>query len=289
MHNILLVYKKSTLELMREGGKAEEAYLDNFPKRKAELERADVANKDVISFVEKYLSENNTAYHKCYRAKICDITLKDVTLIISIGGDGTLLDIAKYVSTIPILGVNSDPVKSTGFFCHTQKDNFISAFQNLDSFPKSVLPRMKLTINSKPYEFPVLNDVFVTSKNHADMIRMQGNVDNGDDELFFRSSGLLISTANGSTAWMYNEGGEIMPTADKRLQFRESGARNKKAGFVSTNIELVSHMYAGVLAIDGSHQIETFTFGAKIVLEPGAAPLTIYGDIEAKKEKLRNL
>ena len=41
----------------------------------------------------------------------------DASLVVTVGGDGTLLAASHHVGRAPILGVNSSPGSSVGFFC----------------------------------------------------------------------------------------------------------------------------------------------------------------------------
>jgi len=44
-------------------------------------------------------------------------------LVITVGGDGTLLSASHSVANVPILGINSAPSHSVGFFCGAQRGN----------------------------------------------------------------------------------------------------------------------------------------------------------------------
>ena len=48
----------------------------------------------------------------------------DAELVIAVGGDGTLLAASHNVDDIPILGVNSAPKHSVGFFCAATRKDF---------------------------------------------------------------------------------------------------------------------------------------------------------------------
>ena len=285
--NILVIFKKSTLELMLEkGNKAEKQYLKRFRERHAELKRAHLANTHTQKVVLNTLKKHKHNFSTCYRNEFCEIKLTNqhLDLIITVGGDGTLLDIAKYVRDIPILGVNSDPIKSVGWFSHAHADNFAEFITNLDTKPKSTLKRATLTINANPYQFPILNDILITNKKHAEMIRIDAQI--GSTQKFLRSSGLLIATPSGSTAWMYNEGGKVVSNTNRQLQYRELGSRNPFNGFSAKPLILTSHMYSGLICIDGSHQHSSFFFGDEIIIQLNGPPLTIYGDIDEKKALL---
>src|SRR6202044_3416558 len=52
--------------------------------------------------------------------------IKNVDLVISVGGDGTFLDASHYLEGVPILGVNSATSSSFGHFCIANKNNVAS-------------------------------------------------------------------------------------------------------------------------------------------------------------------
>ena len=47
----------------------------------------------------------------------------DAALVVTVGGDGTLLAASHHVGKTPILGVNSSPGSSVGFFCAGRRSN----------------------------------------------------------------------------------------------------------------------------------------------------------------------
>ena len=64
----------------------------------------------------------------------------DASLVVTVGGDGTLLAASHHVSAIPILGVNSSPEHSVGFFCPAHLGNLDATLQGaLDGTLPSVL------------------------------------------------------------------------------------------------------------------------------------------------------
>src|SRR5215471_7020181 len=72
-------------------------------------------NQRTLAAVQAAFEELSIPYDCLYRGGLTSITGYD--LILSVGGDGTFLEVARYAGDLPILGVNSDPERSTAFFC----------------------------------------------------------------------------------------------------------------------------------------------------------------------------
>jgi NAD+ kinase len=137
-------------------------------------------------------------------------------LIISLGGDGTLLNIAPLVERpdVPILGVN---LGGLGFITEVAADELESVLaQTLDGQYQTE-QRMTLEIQvksktAKPHRFRVLNDAVITKGARSRIIDLETYV---DDEYLcnYKADGLIISTPTGSTAYSLAAGGPILEPA----------------------------------------------------------------------------
>ena len=134
-------------------------------------------------------------------------------LIISLGGDGTLLNIAPLVerSDVPILGVN---MGGLGFITEVAVDELEAALTKTLEGDYEVEQRMTLEIRvqskkSKHQKFRVLNDAVIAKGARSRIIDLETYV--GDDYLCtYRADGLIISTPTGSTAYTLAAGGPIL-------------------------------------------------------------------------------
>jgi NAD+ kinase len=134
-------------------------------------------------------------------------------LIVSLGGDGTLLNIAPLVERpdVPILGVN---LGGLGFITEVAADELESVLSKTLEGDYEVEKRMTLEIRiqsgkGKPHKFRVLNDAVITKGARSRIIDLETFV--GDDYLCtYRADGLIISTPTGSTAYTLAAGGPIL-------------------------------------------------------------------------------
>ena len=137
-------------------------------------------------------------------------------LIISLGGDGTLLNIAPLVERpeVPILGVN---LGGLGFITEVAVDELESVLAKTLEGNYEVEKRMTLEIrvhtrNGKHHKFRVLNDAVIAKGARSRIIDLETYV--GDDYLCtYRADGLIISTPTGSTAYSLAAGGPILEPA----------------------------------------------------------------------------
>jgi NAD+ kinase len=134
-------------------------------------------------------------------------------LIVSLGGDGTLLNIAPLVERrdVPILGVN---LGGLGFITEVAVDELEAVLAKTLDGDYEVENRMTLEIRVKTkrgsrHRFRVLNDAVIAKGARSRIIDLETYI--GDDYLCtYRADGLIISTPTGSTAYALATGGPIL-------------------------------------------------------------------------------
>lgn len=137
----------------------------------------------------------------------------DLEMIIVLGGDGTLLSVARQVwnQNIPILGVN---LGGLGFLTEITLDELYPVLERVirDDFEvneREVLGVRVIRRGERIAEFIVLNDAVINKGALARIIDLETTI-NGDYLSTFRSDGLIISTPTGSTAYNLSAGGPIV-------------------------------------------------------------------------------
>lgn len=135
-------------------------------------------------------------------------------ILISIGGDGTILRAATFVrdSRIPILGINAGRL---GFLANIQKEN-IEQFLNFIFEKKySISPRTLLSLGCNPKNTDInqlnfaMNEVTVNRKDTTAMITIETYL-NGEYLNSYWADGLIISTPTGSTGYSLSCGGPLL-------------------------------------------------------------------------------
>jgi NAD+ kinase len=138
---------------------------------------------------------------------------KNIEMIIVLGGDGTLLSVARQVwnKNIPILGVN---LGGLGFLTEITLDELYPVLEKVlrndfEINEREVLNAGVIRNGKRIAEFIVLNDAVINKGALARIIDLETTV-NGEYLSTFRSDGLIISTPTGSTAYNLSAGGPIV-------------------------------------------------------------------------------
>jgi len=141
-----------------------------------------------------------------------------VDVLLVLGGDGTLLSMARLVGdlNVPILGVN---LGGLGFLTALTIDELFPALEALLRGDLLVEERMMLAARvtrqgERLSEYVALNDVVITKSAMSRIINLDVSVQ-GQFATAYRADGLIVSTPTGSTAYCLSAGGPIVfPTMD---------------------------------------------------------------------------
>lgn len=135
-------------------------------------------------------------------------------LLISIGGDGTILRAITFVQDlgIPIIGINTGRL---GFLATVQVEDIENAIQNIIDGKYNICERTLLAVETTPENNAVaslnfaLNEVAINRKNTTSMITVETHLDN-EYLTSYWSDGLIISTPTGSTGYSLSCGGPVI-------------------------------------------------------------------------------
>lgn len=132
--------------------------------------------------------------------------------MISLGGDGTMLDTVSFVggSDIPILGIN---LGRLGFLADVQENEIDKALQALLRGSFSVEKRTLLQLDSSVPLFEgmpfALNEFTLHRKDSSQMIRIHTYL-NGEFLNTYFADGLIVSTPTGSTGYSLSCSGPVV-------------------------------------------------------------------------------
>jgi NAD+ kinase len=208
-------------------------------------------------------------------------------VVITVGGDGTLLAASHLVGAgSTLLGINSAPGHSIGFFCGGSKGTARAAIALAieGKLSRTTLSRMRVELNGRAIHNRVLNEALFCHTSPAATSRYIFELPRGKEEQ--RSSGVWVGPAAGSTAAQRSAGGNVLPLRSRHLQYvvREPytpmGGRFRFAlGLVGENEQLVlrSKMRDARVFIDGHRLVQTITLGDVLTLRRSDEPLVVLG------------
>jgi len=140
IHRVVLLSKISFLEEVRRGLVSSDVASLATDDEKIIL--ADREHRSAIDVIQEQLSQSQYGLDVRLVEALSEHDVEWADLVISAGGDGTFLRAArrfKADSRVPLLGVNSSPSSSFGFFCATD-------YKHVSSLLDSVLQGMVLIL-----------------------------------------------------------------------------------------------------------------------------------------------
>ena len=280
--NILVVYKKSTVDYYSVSPDETVRRFIASDHRLAVGHRLDhEENARNLEMTLATLDRIGLRYEAVHRATMGCADGKD--LVIAVGGDGTFLDAAHHTGTTPIMGVKSNLTSSDGVLLPYRASTIGAALERLDREPRHTLARRQLTIDGVPTGPPALNDILYSDRIPSGSTNCLVRLD--DKEFVHRNgSGILVSTATGSTAFIWNEGATPLPIASDRILVHERSRRGAPH-LIGDAVEIESWSREGIVGVDGSHLIYPAGLLSVVRFEPYPVPLTFIGDLERQRRR----
>ncbi|GGD22108.1 NAD kinase [Hyunsoonleella pacifica] len=177
-----------------------------------------VAKKNVEVYIESEFSElikSVSTKRDFYNTFSTFETLDEsFDLLVSIGGDGTILRAITFVAhlDIPIVGINTGRL---GFLATIQVEDIENAVQNIIDGKYRISERTLLSVETTPENTDILelnyalNEIAVSRKNTTSMITVETLLDN-EYLTSYWSDGLIVSTPTGSTGYSLSCGGPVI-------------------------------------------------------------------------------
>lgn len=291
LNKVLLFHKRSTYQLQAMEYR-DKRFIELIEQNHQAVSRVQKAHDDHLNTLEqltKELKKRNIKVDTKARSAL-DHKIKNVDLLISVGGDGTFLDASHYLDEVPILGVNSARSSSVGHFCLANETNIghvLDQIMNNEIAPSSLL-RLQATLNGQILEQNALNEILVAHKNPAGTSRYIIEINKVSEEQL--SSGIWIGSPAGSTGAIKAAGGKVMPITGSEIQYiiREPYFRHGKPcelikGVLKSPVKVVSQMRTGAIYIDGQHTEYPFRIGDELIVETSSNPLYAFVNPKANE------
>jgi len=142
-----------------------------------------------------------------------DTVCQDIDLAVVIGGDGTMLHVARRMAEtqVPVVGVN---LGRLGFLTDIAQSDMLTEIDEILNGSYEIEQRMMLDVSvldgeQVVYQQSALNDIVIGRHALEKLISWQVHV-NQQFVTAARSDGVIISTPTGSTAYALSAGGAIM-------------------------------------------------------------------------------
>jgi NAD+ kinase len=214
-------------------------------------------------------------------------------LVVTVGGDGTLLAASHGIGPgVPLLGVNSAPLHSVGFFCAAVKGEVHKALAAAlaGGLPRAELTRMRVDLGERCLHRRVLNEALFCHASPAAtsryILRVMGRDGTTIADEEQKSSGLWVGPAAGSTAAQRSAGGRVLPLSSHELQFvvrepyRHDGQLPRLALgtiFEGELLRIKNKMRQAHVFLDGDHIVHDVPIGEVVTMRQSDEPLTVLG------------
>lgn len=213
-----------------------------------------------------------------------DVDIRDLELVIVLGGDGTILRAAELARgcDAPLLGVNLGHV---GFLAEAEREDLAATVARVLARDYDVEERMTVSVRVKVdatvvYEDWALNEASVEKASRERSLEVAIEVD-GRPLSTFGCDGVVMSTPTGSTAYSFSAGGPVVwPTVEALLMVPLSAhalfARPLVVGPESAlAVELLRrNPGTGVLWCDGRRTFD-LPRGARVVVRRSPIPVRL--------------
>jgi NAD+ kinase len=140
------------------------------------------------------------------------VTEDDPDLVVSLGGDGTMLRAARlaHAADAPLLGVN---MGALGYLTEVDAGGEQAALKRVFDGEYELEERMMLSCSAKTKEraesFVGLNEVLVERASRHRLVRLGVRI-GGEALAAFNADGVIVATPTGSTAYALSAGGPIV-------------------------------------------------------------------------------
>jgi NAD+ kinase len=218
------------------------------------------------------------------RARSRDDIGRDADIVITFGGDGTMLAAAHAVQRYdtPILGVN---LGKLGFLADIAIDDVMPAIDRILQGAYRVEKRMTLTAidMERKARYRALNDIVVSKGGTARVLRIETFV-NGDFLATFLADGVIIATPTGSTAYSLATGGPIVVPSSNVMILSPISAHALTARPIilpaDSEITLQATAEDGaVMVMADGHYFREDDRSASLTVRRGSKPVNLVKDI----------
>lgn len=168
-----------------------------------------VRPQDVERVCEVLKNNGATVYTAVFSPDAMSEIRDDVDVVVVIGGDGTIVHMAKNAAKrgLPVLGINSGKL---GFLAGMEM-NETESLKVLFSGEYDVEERLLLDVvlDDKKESYLAMNEAVISRGGLSRLVDLTVESEDGD-KLQYRGDGVMIATPTGSTAYSLSAGGPVV-------------------------------------------------------------------------------
>lgn len=195
------------------------AVIPNLSKKDADVYTCEVIKKifslnaEVLMLSDKkgLFNNNKIKYYSHINSLIfnCDI-------VITIGGDGTIIHKAKHAARFskPILGINLGKVGFVAGLERTEIDRLDQLINGDYTIEKRTMLSVNLKSGNRVRKFYALNDAVITKGVYSGLVSLNVTLNN-DKITEYVADGIILATPTGSTAYSLSAGGPVIEPSMK--------------------------------------------------------------------------
>ena len=167
-----------------------------------------VFNEDVVDSLKLAKYTFDSLLKKGYKPNMCSSAKldKNASLVITIGGDGTLLRCARFFApyNVPVLGIN---IGRLGFLAQVNTNEIDSCIEKLIVGKYKIEARTMLTAQNN--SVLALNDIVIKGDSFSRTSKLFLSI---NDKIVcdYLADGIIVATPTGSTAYTLSAGGPVI-------------------------------------------------------------------------------
>jgi NAD+ kinase len=199
---------------------------------------------------------------------------KSYDLLVSIGGDGTILRAITHVrdTGIPIVGINTGRL---GFLATIQTEEIEDAIAQIFNGDYKISERTLLHVTTQPDNNSIgdtnyaLNEIALSRKNTTSMITVETHLD-GEYLTSYWADGLILSTPTGSTGYSLSCGGPVITPEANNFALTPIAPHN-----LSARPLIIPDKTIVTFKVDGREDQFLMSLDSRIVTLPNTTTVTI--------------
>ncbi|WP_299526474.1 NAD kinase [Winogradskyella sp.] len=221
-----------------------------------------------------FLSQQNETLQNNASIKTFTHLDRSYELLISIGGDGTILRAITYVSDlgIPIVGINTGRL---GFLATIQTDEIEISLSEIFKGNYKISERSLLSVATLPKNSRIedtnfaLNEIALSRKNTTSMITVETHL-NDEYLTSYWADGLILSTPTGSTGYSLSCGGPVIAPDANNFALTPIAPHN-----LSARPLIIPDNTVVTFKVDGREDQFLMSLDSRIVTLPNTTTVTV--------------